>query len=197
MDFPTGRYLTILADPPWQEPMMGRRIRTKGGGAPLFPYPTMSLPSICALPVEGLAGVGCHLWLWTTNGFLCQGFEVMERWGFKYLAPLHWIKPSGFGNYVIHRSQTLLLGYRGKCVFDRLRYFPNLIMAAPRKHSQKPAEAYELIERVSHGPRLELFARQQRDGWTSWGDEVGAHKESYGQVDEAVRDGERSSPALP
>ena len=99
--------------------------------------------------------------------------KVLRSWGFRYLAPIHWIKPSGIGNYVIHRSQTLLLGYRERCIFDQLRYFPNLIQTGdPVRHSQKPDAAYELIEKVSHGPRLELFARQKRNGWETWGNEV-------------------------
>ena len=30
----------------------------------------------------------------------------------------------------------------------------------------------KLIERVSPGPRLELFAQRQAEGWTVWGDQV-------------------------
>lgn len=98
---------------------------------------------------------------------------MLREWGFRYLAPVHWIKPSGTGNYVIHRTQTLLLGYKQRCVFDRLRYFPNLIHStSPVRHSQKPEAQYDLIEAVSHEPRLELFAREVRLGWDAWGNEV-------------------------
>ena len=170
---PLTQFRTILADPPWQQPMTGKRTRPKGGSPPSLPYPTMTLESICGLPVREYADVGCHCWLWTTNAFLESGFQVLRSWGFRYLAPIHWIKPSGIGNYVIHRSQTLLLGYRERCIFDQLRYFPNLIQTGdPVRHSQKPDAAYELIEKVSHGPRLELFARQKRNGWETWGNEV-------------------------
>ncbi len=101
------------------------------------------------------------------------GLQVMRRWGFRYLAPIHWVKPSGFGNYVVHRTQTLLLGYFQRCTFDKLRYFPNLIETGdPVRHSEKPDAAYDLIERVSHSPRLELFARRRRDGWEVSGDEI-------------------------
>jgi len=166
-------FRTILADPPWQQPMTGKRTRAKGGPPPSLPYPTMSVEDICALPIREYAAIGCHCWLWTTNSFLAAGFEVLRAWGFRYLAPIHWLKPSGIGNYVIHRSQTLLLGYRERCIFDRLRYFPNLIETGdPIRHSQKPDAAYELIENVSHAPRLELFARNRRDGWAAWGNEV-------------------------
>lgn len=167
------RYLTIYADPPWQQPLTGCRKRPKGGPAKSLPYPTMAVDAICALPVSEFADVGCHCWLWTTNAYIEQGFQVLRAWGFKYLAPIHWIKPSGLGNWVVHRTQTMLLGYKQRCVFDRLRYFPNIIQTGdPVRHSQKPVAAYELIEKVSRPLRLELFARERRDGWDVWGNEV-------------------------
>jgi N6-adenosine-specific RNA methylase IME4 len=73
---------------------------------------------------------------------------------------------------VIHRSQTLLLGYRGKCRFDGLRYFPNVMQVNPGRHSHKPECFHDLIEQVSRRPRLEMFARAKRPGWDQWGDEV-------------------------
>jgi N6-adenosine-specific RNA methylase IME4 len=167
------KFRAILADPPWPQPMSGRRIRKKGGSPPSLPYPTMTVEAICRLPVGEYAAVGCHCWLWATNAFLEAGFQVLRAWGFRYLAPIHWIKPSGIGNYVVHRSQTLLLGYREKCIFDKLRYFPNIIQTTdPKRHSEKPEAVYQLIDKVSHSPRLELFARQKREGWTAWGNEV-------------------------
>ena len=133
----------------------------------------MTVEDIARLPIRDYADIGCHCWLWTTNAFIEAGFYVMREWGFRYLAPIHWIKPTGIGNYVIHRTQTLLLGYRERCIFDRLRYFPNVIQTGdPVRHSQKPESAYRLIEAVSHEPRLELFARQRREGWEAAGDEI-------------------------
>lgn len=171
------KYLAILADPPWQQPMAGKYSR-RDNRKPALPYPSMPLQDICALPIGDMAAEGCHLWLWTTNAFLRAGFEVMEAWGFKYLAPIHWVKPSGFGNYVVHRTQTVLLGYRGKCAFKGLRYFPNVLETGnPKRHSQKPDAFHELIEKVSPEPRLELFAREKRLGWHAWGNEVNSDVE--------------------
>lgn len=143
-----------------------------------LPYQTMSVDEIKALPVGELAAESCHLWLWTTNEYLKAGFDVMKAWGFKYLAPVVWVKPSGCGNYFIHRTQTMLFGYKGKCRFNGARYVPNVIHAPAGRHSEKPIESYDLIESVSDGPRLELFARpvtpmfQRMPGWTVWGNEV-------------------------
>ena len=164
----------VVADPPWDLKMRGKRKRSKEPNLPAaLPYKTMPLDEICALPVAKMCADDCHLWLWTTNQHLPEGFRVMQAWGFKYLAPIHWIKPSGVGNWFIHRTQTVLFGYRKRCVFERARYRPNLILTGdPKRHSQKPEESFELFEAVSAGPRLEMFARQRRRGWVSWGDEI-------------------------
>jgi N6-adenosine-specific RNA methylase IME4 len=165
-------FKTILADPP------GALRVQKSGYAKhkmkaALDYPTMSLADICALPVAELAEPDCHLWLWTCNGFLEQGFQVMRSWGFKYLAPIHWIKPSGIGNWFVHRTQTILFGYKEKCKFPLRRYLPNIFeTSCPKRHSQKPLESYALVESVSPGPRIELFARTVRPGWRVWGNEV-------------------------
>lgn len=167
-------FRTILADPPWALTMRGKRKRAKEPNLPAaLPYPTMTLDEMCAMPVGELAADDCHLWLWTTNQHLSDGFRVMQAWGFRYLAPVHWIKPSGVGNWFVHRTQTVLFGYRKYCRFDGARYRPNIITTGdPKRHSQKPEESYALIESVSQAPRLELFARQKRPNWQAWGDEV-------------------------
>ncbi len=164
----------VVSDPPWQLTMRGKRKRAKEPNLPdALPYPTMTLDEICALPVGELCADDCHLWLWTTNQHLRDGFRVMEAWGFRYLAPVHWVKPSGVGNWFVHRTQTILFGYRKRCRFERARYRPNVVMTGdPKRHSEKPEETYALIEAVSCEPRLEMFARRKRPGWQSWGNEV-------------------------
>lgn len=170
------RYKTILADPPWPQAMTGKWKRRHSRRGEL-PYPIMTIDEICSLPVGQLAAPGTHLWLWTTNEFLEAGFVVMRAWGFRYLAPVTWLKPSGLGAWFIHRTQTLLFGYRSPLVM-RERYKPTILQALPGDHSAKPLESFQLIEAVSSPPRLELFARpwtemfQKRDGWDAWGNQV-------------------------
>lgn len=168
------KYRTILADPPWPLALAGQRTRAKERSKPeALPYPTMTLAAIAALPVGDLAEDDCHLWLWTTNQHLPDGFDVMRAWGFKYLAPVHWIKPSGQGNWFIHRTQTLLFGYRSRCVFPLARYRPNILTTGdPVRHSEKPEAAFTLIESISAPARLEMFARKRRPDWHAWGNEV-------------------------
>jgi len=168
------RYKTILIDPPWPLRESGRRNRRKGAhGKARLPYPTMEWNQLLGLPVPLLAERGCHLWLWTVNQYLLEAVALMRAWGFTYLAPIHWIKPSGMGNYFVHRTQTLLFGYYQTCRFTGLRFAPNIIEAAvPKRHSEKPEESYRLIEEISVGPRVELFARRRRPNWDAWGNEV-------------------------
>jgi len=166
-------YRCILIDPPWPITKTGKRKRAKGGQPEELPYPTMTLEEMLRLPVKALGSDDCHLWLWTTNQFLEDGFVLMRAWGFKYLSAIHAIKPSGVGNYFVQRSQTILFGYKSKCKFPQERYKPNIIeVGDPKRHSEKWDETYEYIESVSPGPRVELFARRKRSGWDVWGNEV-------------------------
>ena len=177
------KYKTILIDPPWEQGFSGQYKKHKASKG--LAYKTMTINELKELQIESLADIGCHLWLWTTNQFIEDGYKLMRHWGFKYLAPIHWKKPSGLGNYVVHLTQTILLGYYKKCVFEKERYFPNIFdWGMPSKHSKKPAGSYRLIENVSDEPRLELFARPHSPlfpklpGWDVWGNEIQSEQES-------------------
>jgi N6-adenosine-specific RNA methylase IME4 len=47
----------------------------------------------------------------------------------------------------------------------------------PRRHSTKPESFMDYIEASSPSPRLEMFARRQRLGWDTWGNEALEHVE--------------------
>jgi len=164
------RYPTILADPPWDIQQLGNR----GAGRH---YRLMSLSQICSLHVGGrrveeLATDDAHLWLWVTNASIHAGQQVMEAWGFSYRSCLTWIKPRlGLGVYLRNQTEHLLLGVRGRAPI-RFRSQGSWFYAPVQEHSHKPEEQYAIIERCSHGPYLELFARRERLGWDVWGDEV-------------------------
>ena len=165
------KYMTIYADPPWDIKLRGKYNNRKKQ-TQAMPYRTMSVDAIKSLNVDSIADNGCHLWLWTTNQTLPNGFEVMEAWGFKYLSPITWVKPQGLGNYFQNRTQTLLFGYKKRCVFPLGRYKPTVINANIGKHSEKPEVFHDYIETISPKPRIELFARSKRFGWDVYGDEV-------------------------
>lgn len=82
----------------------------------------------------------------------------------------------GIGQYLRGSHELLLLGVRGSGLDESVRTddrgVPSVIFGRRTKHSRKPESSYRLIERVSHGPRVEFFARSNRSGWESWGNEV-------------------------
>jgi len=146
-------YRTLVIDPPWPQKGGGP---LKGGhgegfvgtaGSQPMPYRTMPVAEIAALRVADLADpVGCHLYLWTTNRFLRDAFEVVEAWGFTFSTVLTWAKKpmgGGLGGAYGISSEYVLFARRGA-----------------------------LVEQVSPGPRLEMFARRERPGWDAWGDQA-------------------------
>lgn len=164
----TSRFKTILADPPWDIQQQGRR------GAQMH-YPLMALEQIKAMPVHELAASDAHLWLWVTNASLRDGYDVAEAWGFTVRAPLTWIKfRIGLGAYLRNATEHLLFATRGKAPV-RFRSQPTWINAPVQDHSHKPEEQYAVIERISEGPYLELFARRRPSSsadWSVWGNEI-------------------------
>jgi len=170
------KYRTILVDPPWPSKAIGKfkahGLISKDISESGTPYGIMSMPDILALPIQRFAAVSTHLWLWTTNRFIHEAFHCLESWGFKYLYTFTAYKPSGCGAYMAVTTQHLLLGYYKRCIFNKKKWFKLHFPYTPSKHSQKPEIIYEIIEAVSEEPRLELFARQKREGWDVWGNEV-------------------------
>jgi N6-adenosine-specific RNA methylase IME4 len=139
-------------------------------------YATMSIEELSELPVDKLTDKDCHLYLWITNRSLPKGFELLEKWGFRYITCLTWCKPSiGMGNYFRGSSEQILFGVKGSQLL--LRKDVGTWFAAPRGeggHSSKPKQAYELIESCSPGPYLDMFSRTERKGWVSWGEKSAA-----------------------
>ena len=162
---PPGGFATILVDPPW--PLQSGEKH----------YRTMSLARIKALPVGRLAARDAHLWLWTTNALLPRAYEVAEAWGFTVRSPLTWVKfRLGLGGRYQLRNATeqLLFCTRGRAPLGS-RSQPTWFNAPVTEHSRKPAEQFAIIERVSPGPYLELFARRRPESnqpWAVWGDQV-------------------------
>lgn len=166
-------YKTILADPPWQE-VGGGKIKR---GADRH-YPVMKTSDIKKLPVAQLADTNAHLYLWVTNNFLQDGLDVMQAWGFTYKTTITWVKDRfGLGQYFRGQTEHCLFGVKGMVPYkvkDGKRQQGTTFFYAPRTlHSQKPEQMRTMIEKVSTGPYLELFARQQNiPNWSVWGNQV-------------------------
>jgi N6-adenosine-specific RNA methylase IME4 len=111
------------------------------------------------------------LWLWTTNAFLREAFECLDAWGFKNKTVLTWVKDRmGLGNWLRGQTEHCLVAVKGKPIVT-LTNQTTALSAPMREHSRKPDEFYALVESLCPGNRLEMFARQSRDGWQSCGAE--------------------------
>lgn len=174
------RFGTILADPPWQ--FQNRTGKVAPEHRRLSRYATMNLDEICDLPVAELAADPSHLYLWVPNALLPEGLKVMDAWGFRYVSNIVWHKirkdggsdGRGVGFYFRNVTELLLFGVRGRAARTLApgRRQVNMLQTRKREHSRKPDEQYPLIEACSWGPRLEMFCRGTRPGWTVWGDQA-------------------------
>lgn len=185
-------YRTIVADPPWPMRYDGLGWRNGGSfkqtrshtGKQGLGYPTMTVDEIAALPVASLAEPDAHLYLWIPDSFLIQGVaqQVIEAWGFTPGRILIWHKRNfGLGTFPRPQHEAIVTGKRGSLPYRltnagsvhqfALSYDPRV----GKRHSEKPDGMLDLIEQASPGPYLELFARRQRLGWDTWGNEALEH----------------------
>lgn len=177
-----GSYQTIVADPPWEQGSIAHG-SPDGIGTRELPYPSMGIEEICALPIHTLAARDCRLFLWTTNRFLEDAFVVQRHWGFRYVQTLVWHKPNQNpnGGSLAPNLEFLLVCRRG-APRRKARLPHAMIQASRTEHSVKPELFLDLIEQCSPGPYLELFARRQRLGWDTWGNQSLTHVELPGQM---------------
>jgi N6-adenosine-specific RNA methylase IME4 len=184
-------YRTIVADPPWLYATPGkigktlehRPNRDKGlsahGAGSAARYGAMSMSELTALPVRDLAAPAAHLYLWTTNSFMVEAHELARAWGFEPKTILTWTKVKADGSpsmkmgyYYRGATEHCLFALRGSGLRLRGPAASTAILTRRTPHSVKPSEFYEMVEQQSHGPYLELFARQARAGWAVWGNQV-------------------------
>jgi N6-adenosine-specific RNA methylase IME4 len=186
-------YDLIMADPPWPTKMRSPRGERKSSVAK---YGAMSWEAIEALPVGTLAARDAVLWLWCTWPLLLDGGDptdhfagadaarsrvgaAMKAWGFRYVTGGAWLKRRsrggiafGTGYRLRSACEPFLIGICGAPITSRRER--NLVDDFAREHSRKPEQAYALAERWMHGARrVELFSRQSRQGWDTWGLEAG------------------------
>jgi N6-adenosine-specific RNA methylase IME4 len=185
------RYRTIVADPPWPyEEGFASLSRRRGGGRRPYdlPYEAMTVKEIAELPVVSLAATdvsgttakrtgrphdGTRLFLWTTTKHIEAAYSVARSWGFTPGVLLVWCKssPSGFGGIFAPNVEFVIVGSRGT-PRPAIGSTPTRWFNWPRgQHSEKPDAFYDMVEQVSPGPYVELFARRARFGWDYWGDQ--------------------------
>lgn len=178
------KYKLIYADPPWTY----RDKAADGERGASFKYPTMSILDICRLPVWDLADESCLLAMWWVPTMPAEALKVVDAWGFRLMTMkgFTWHKTNrrkgnsaiGMGHMTRANSEDCLFAVRGR--------LPERFNAAicqhqtfhRAEHSAKPPEFRDLlVSLLGDVPRIELFARQQADGWHSWGNEVGCNIE--------------------
>lgn len=184
--FKNKKYGTILADPPWRFNNRSGKIAPEHKR--LNRYDTLSLDQIKEIPVPIVAAEKSHLYLWVPNALLPEGLEVMKAWGFEYKTNMIWHKirkdggpdGRGVGFYFRNTTEVVLFGIRGKVrTLGPGRSQVNIIRTQKQEHSRKPDELYEIIEKCSAGPYLELFARGKRDGWDVFGNQTEKYYPSW------------------
>ncbi len=169
----------ILADPPWHFKVWNEE--SGSGRSASKHYPVMSIEEICALPVNELRAGNCALFLWATWPTIFRYVPVvLKAWGFIYRTKAFtWVKTTkngnlamGTGYYTRANDEPCLLAVRGSMpVADR--GVLGTFLSPRREHSRKPDEQYEMIERLYPDRNyLELFAREKREGWSAWGNEI-------------------------
>ena len=174
------QYRVIYADPPWKQSKGGKKaVRKNSSGKPLD-YPVCSMEEIREhlRQADSLTGDDAILFLWTIDKYLFEAEEIAKSLGYKLHARMIWNKVNGItaAFTVRYGHEYLLYMYKGKLTpvaREERGKIHTVFTEQVKKHSQKPEEAYRIIERLyPHFNKIELYARNERDGWDCWGDEV-------------------------
>ena len=173
-----NRFSVIYADPPWSF----KTFSAKGTGrSAVSHYDTMSLEQLQQFALGAFAAKDCALLLWVTRWLPSRAIaDLLDSWDFDEKGTIFtWVKtnkygdafPMGNGYSTRANPERCLLATRGKpkVLSHSVR---ELIFAPRQEHSRKPVIAYEAIEQLYAGPYIELFARNTRKGWASWGNEA-------------------------
>jgi N6-adenosine-specific RNA methylase IME4 len=181
-----GGFTCIAADVPAR---FSSNSEARPGRNAMRHYTCHSMATIATLPVHTVVARNAHLFFWTTGPLISTGAHapVIRAWGFEPTAMAFvWVKLNpkaslsqfgerdlffGPGLTTRKNAEYVVLGRRGRP--ERLAKDVFEIILAPRQeHSRKPTEVYRRIERYCAGPRIDLFARERRDGWVPYGDEI-------------------------
>lgn len=166
LEQPKGKFDVIVIDPPWK---YSNKYNPEGNRG-TTPYP--QIPQNELLKIQLPAKDDCILWLWTTNAFMKDAYELLEEWGFASKTILTWNKVNiGVGRWLRNVTEHCILSVKGSPVWDNKTY-STLITEKRTEHSKKPKTFYDMVNKICYGRKLDYFARQKRKGWEVYGDEV-------------------------
>ena len=146
-------------------------------------YKVMEIKDIVEMKnvITRISDKDCILFLWVTFPCLLDGLKVIKEWGFTYkTCGFTWVKRNkksdtwffGLGHWTRANPEICLLGTKGK-ISRVSNKVSQVVDTHIEEHSKKPALVRErIVELVGDLPRIELFARQEVDGWDAWGNEV-------------------------
>jgi len=168
------QYDVIYADPAWGYADRGETKQIDGYGTASGKYKIMGLEEIKKMNVKKLRKINAILFLWVTSPYLEMSFEVIKEWGFKYKSSFVWDKiKHNMGFYNSVRHEFLLICTHGNITPWNKKLFDSVYSEERTEHSKKPDYFYNIIETLyPNAEYIELFARNNRDNWDSWGNEI-------------------------
>ena len=173
-----SKYKVLYADPPWTFNSWSKKGEVKSAQNH---YSCMNLDDLSNLPIGELIDDNAILFMWVTSPLLPLQIQVMEKWGFSYkTCGFTWIKMNpksetpffGLGYYTRSNPEFCLIGTKGKPGRPKNKGISSVVMSPIREHSRKPDIIRKHIMDMYEGPYLELFAREEFEGWSSWGNET-------------------------
>jgi len=171
---PNGLYDVIAIDPPWEYSERGgssSKTFDDNGNRGGVDYPTMTVNELKKINIP--CKDNSVIYLWTTHAFLRDAFDLLESWGYTYKATIVWDKViMGMGRNIRMQVEFCLLATKGKPILDGSGE-RDIITEARRQHSRKPEAFYTKVENMTAGYKLDYFAREQREGWFTYGAEDG------------------------
>lgn len=167
MPLPPGKFSCIVIDPPWPMKKIKRDIKRPNQAA--FDYAVMSEDELGELEIP--LSDDCHVWTWTTHKFLPMALRLLDVWGLRYVCTFVWHKPGGFQPMKLpqYNCEFALYARRGSPTFTTTKELKVCFEAPRGKHSEKPQLFYDMVRRVTSGPRLDMFNRRAIDGFRGWG----------------------------
>jgi N6-adenosine-specific RNA methylase IME4 len=171
-ELPDNEYRAVVIDPPWDLEKIGREARPDQGK--YLDYPTLDVDEFAELPVGDLiADSGAHVFLWTTQKHIPDALDLIDEWGGRYECTMTWVKPTGVApfSWQYNTEHVIFARFGDGLELDQRGH--QLSFQAPvGDHSEKPDVFFERVRDATKRPRLNMFARSERDGFDVWGDEA-------------------------
>jgi N6-adenosine-specific RNA methylase IME4 len=177
---PSAPYRVVVADPPWS---FNDKLPGKSRGAEKN-YAVLSIEELRAFPLPDIAD-DAYLFMWRVASQVEEAYSVVRAWGFEPgfepKTELVWRKLTstgdkphfGMGRTLRAAHETCVVATRGRPK-PKSHSIRSVFEAPVGRHSQKPEAFFDLVEQLTDGPYVELFARRFRPGWTCLGNELPA-----------------------